>query len=66
MADVSGVQFDKKDQFDQIVPWLMPNETLHFVFDCKGGGTGFIALTEKRLMFYDKAFLGPVSHVRDI
>ncbi len=39
MADVSGVQFDKKDQFDQIVPWLMPNETLHFVFDCKGGGT---------------------------
>jgi hypothetical protein len=28
------------------------------VFDCKGGGTGFVAITNKRLMFYDKAFLG--------
>lgn len=51
-------EFDKQDQVDQITPWLLPGETLHAVFDCKGSGTGFVAVTAKRLMFYDKAFLG--------
>ena len=36
----------------------MPEERLFGVFDCKGAGTGFIAITDKRLMFYDKALLG--------
>jgi hypothetical protein len=56
--DVSGVVFDKKDQVEQIVPWLVGGERLSGVFDLKGSGTGFIAITNKRLMFYDKAFLG--------
>ncbi len=54
MADVI---FDKQDQYDQILPWLLDGEELFCVFDCKGAGTGFIAVTDKRLMFYDKAFL---------
>ena len=49
--------FDKQDQVDQIEPWIMDGEELFCVFDCKGAGTGFIAVTDKRLMFYDKAFL---------
>lgn len=57
-VDVSEAQYDKKDQYDQILPWLLAGERLHVVFDCKGGGTGFVAVTSKRLMFYDKAFLG--------
>lgn len=57
-AVVDGVAYDKKDQYDQIILWILPSEKLYVVFDCKGGGTGFIALTNKRLMFYDKAFLG--------
>lgn len=57
-ADVGGVNYDKKDQYDQIVPWILPGEKLYVVLDCKGGGTGFVAVTTKRLMFYDKAFLG--------
>ena len=25
------------------------------MFDCKGAGTGFVAVTNKRILFYDKA-----------
>ena len=57
-TSVEGAIYDKKDQYDQIVPWMLAGEKLHVVFDCKGGGTGFVAITNKRLMFYDKAFLG--------
>jgi hypothetical protein len=56
--DVSNVEFDQKGQYDQIVPWLVGGERLYAVYDLKGAGTGFIAITNKRLMFYDKAFLG--------
>ena len=49
--------FDKEDQLEQIKPWITDGETLYCVYDCKGAGTGFIAITDKRLMFYDKAFL---------
>ena len=52
------VTYDKKEQFDQIVPWIIRGERLYAVFDCKGAGTGFVAVTNKRLMFYDKAFIG--------
>jgi hypothetical protein len=55
--DVSGAVYDQKSQYDQIVPWLVGGEKLYAVFDLKGGGTGFIAITNKRLMFYDKAFM---------
>ncbi len=55
MADVL---YDQKDQLDQITPWILPGEKLYAVLDCKGGGTGFVAVTNKRLMYYDKAFVG--------
>ena len=57
-TDLAGAAFDQKSQYDQVVPWLLGGEKLYAVFDCKGGGTGFIAVTNKRLLFYDKAFLG--------
>ena len=49
--------FDKQDQLEKIQDTLIEGEHLKAVFDMKGGGTGFLGLTDKRLIFYDKAFL---------
>lgn len=48
---------DKKDQLEKIEGVCLPNETIRAVFDLKGGGSGFIGLTDKRIIYYDKAFL---------
>jgi hypothetical protein len=53
----NDVDFDQQSQLDQILPWILDGERLYAVYDCKGAGTGFVAITNKRLLFYDKAFL---------
>ena len=55
--DTSRVDFDQKSQLEQILPWILPDEQLWAVYDCKGVGTGFVAFTNKRLLFYDKVFM---------
>jgi len=54
MADV---EYDQKGQYEQILPWILENERLYAVYDCKGAGTGFLGITNKRIVFYDKAFM---------
>lgn len=54
----SEVVFDNKGQVAQLRPYIRPHEVLRAVFDMKGGGTGFLGITNKRLIVYDKAFLG--------
>jgi hypothetical protein len=54
MADV---RYDIKAQLDRIKAYLIPDETLYAVFDCKGGGTGFVGITDQRIIFYDQVFL---------
>ncbi len=54
---MAEVVFDKRDQLDKIQAALLPDETVEAVFDMKGGGTGFIGITSKRVIVYDKAFL---------
>lgn len=56
------VVFDKKDQYDRILPYLLPNEILFCVYDCKGVGTGFVGVTDKRLIYYDQDMAGIVKH----
>jgi hypothetical protein len=46
--------FDKKDQFERIKAYLIPGESIYAVFDCKGGGTGFAGITDRRIIFYDQ------------
>jgi len=48
---------DKKDQLEKIEGACLPNEIIRAVFDMKGGGTGFLGLTDKRVIYYDKAFM---------
>ena len=54
--DVSSVEHDQKQQVEAILPWILDGERLHAVFDLKGSGTGFVGITNKRLIFYDKDF----------
>ena len=50
--------YDKKPQYDRIKAYGMPGEMLFAVYDCKGAGTGFVGITDQRVIFYDQgAFL---------
>jgi hypothetical protein len=49
--------YDRREQYDKINAALLPGEGIEYVFDMKGGGTGFLGVTNKRIIFYDKAFL---------
>jgi hypothetical protein len=50
-------QFDQKTQYDRIAAYLIPGEFLPAVFDCKGAGTGFVGITDRRIIFYDQGVL---------
>ncbi len=52
------VAYDNRKQMEQLLPYIRPHETLMAVFDMRGGGTGFLGITNKRLIVYDKAFFG--------
>ena len=49
--------FDNKGQLDRIKAYLIPGEDLYAVFDCKGGGTGFVGITDRRIIFFDQGIL---------
>lgn len=53
---MSDVYHDKKEQLAKIRAALVPGEEVEAVFDMKGGGTGFLGVTTKRVIIYDKAF----------
>lgn len=54
MADID---FDKRDQLERIQQLIIAGETLYAVYDMKGGGTGFIGITDLRLIFLDESFV---------
>jgi PH (Pleckstrin Homology) domain-containing protein len=62
----SEILFDKQEQLDKIKSGLLPEETVEAVFDMKGGGTGFVGITSKRLIVYDQAFLRKMKAVVSI
>lgn len=49
--------YDKRDQYDRIAALVMPQEVLYAVYDMKGGGTGFVGITDRRLLFMDESFV---------
>lgn len=56
-AQTQSPAFDKKDQLDRIVPYVIQGEVLKAVYDCKGGGTGFVGITDRRVIFYDQGII---------
>lgn len=63
---MTQAMYDRKDQFDKIQQSLLPEEVAEAVFDMKGGGTGFLGITNKRVIVYDKAFLRKMKAVVSI
>lgn len=51
------VIFDRPDQLVKIQAGLLPGEEIEAVFDLKGGGTGFMGITSKRVIFQDNAWV---------
>jgi hypothetical protein len=52
-----GIIVDKKEQLEKIESICLSDEIIRAVFDMKGAGTGFLGITDKRIIYYDKAFL---------
>jgi len=48
--------FDNQGQYNRIVQYIIPGETLRAVYDCKGAGTGFVGISDQRVIFYDQGF----------
>ena len=51
------MMIDKKEQLEKVESVCLEYETILAVFDLKGAGTGFLGLTDKRVIYYDKEFL---------
>ncbi len=47
---------DKKEQLEKIEDICLADELIRAVFDLKSVGSGFLAITDKRLIYYDKEF----------
>lgn len=50
--------FDKRDQLDKIASGLLQGEQIIAVYDAIGAGTGFLGLTNLRLVLQDNSFVG--------
>ena len=52
------VYYDKKEQLQIVRNSLLPEEQVFAVYDGKDVGTGFIGLTDKRVILQDNSFAG--------
>ncbi|GGL19137.1 PH domain-containing protein [Mangrovihabitans endophyticus] len=55
---MSDVVYDNKGQLQQIESGLLEGEQIIAVYDAVGAGTGFIGLTNRRIIIQDKSFVG--------
>jgi len=55
---MSDVVYDNKGQLQQIESGLLDGEQIIAVYDAVGAGTGFIGLTNRRIIIQDKSFVG--------
>ena len=55
---MANVPYDRRDQYQQITAGLLQGESVIAVYDAIGVGTGFIGLTDRRVILQDKSFVG--------
>lgn len=48
---------DRRDQLEKIEGFCQEDEVIRAVFDLKVAASGFIGITDKRVIFYDKAYM---------
>ena len=58
LGRMSDVAYDNKGQLEQIQSGLLDGEQIIAVYDAVGAGTGFIGLTNRRIIIQDKSFAG--------
>lgn len=58
--------FDKQDQFNRIVANLLQGEFVLAVYDCIGAGTGFVGITNRRVIVQDNSFVGKKTALTSI
>jgi len=58
--------FDKADQAARVASMLIEGEVLYAVYDCKGRGTGFIGITDRRIIARDDGHLKHSKHIVSI
>ena len=51
------VEYDSKGQMERIAPMVEAPEILYAVFDLKGSGSGFVGITDRRLIFMDQGVI---------
>jgi hypothetical protein len=55
---MANATYDRREQFQQIQSGLLEGEQVIAVYDAIGAGTGFIGLTNRRVIIQDKSFAG--------
>jgi hypothetical protein len=50
--------YDRPEQLEHVRRGLMPAETIIAVYDAVGAGTGFLGLTDQRVVLQDNSFVG--------
>ena len=55
---MTDVVYDLKDQLRTVEEGLLDGETVYAVYDGKGAGTGFVGLTDLRVILQDESYVG--------
>jgi hypothetical protein len=66
VAGDGGVVFDRRDQVEKCEGVLLSNERLIAVFDDQGAGAGFVGITDRRLIYYNKALTAKAKVIQSI
>lgn len=65
-TEAAQIPHDKPEQLAQITSGLLAGETVYAVYDCIGAGTGFCAITSKRVILQDKSFVGKKTAITSV